>query len=82
MHILFHSSVILEEGDGPPIKPTGSLAYMRGLIRGLRHIAVLYFRDHLNTCPSLAQLGLGFVRPLLVMMRKTSPGQKVLPVAA
>ena len=40
MPILFKSSVILKEGDGPPINTTGSWAYMRGLIRGLRHIAV------------------------------------------
>jgi hypothetical protein len=40
MPILFKSSGILKEGDGPPIKATGSRAYMRSLIRGFCHIAV------------------------------------------
>ena len=82
MPILFNSSGILKEGDGPPIKATGSGAYMRGLIRGLCHIAVLYFRDPVGIRPLAAQLGLGFVRPLHFMTRKTSPGQMVLLVAA
>jgi hypothetical protein len=74
MPILFDASVIFREGDGPPIKSTGCRAFARGLIRGLRHIALLYFRDHICAHPSALQLDVGFVRPLLFMTRKTSPG--------
>ena len=64
MPILFDASVMFREGDGPPIKATGCRAFARGLIRGLCHIAILYFRDHVSARPPAAQLGVGFVRPL------------------